>query len=236
MPASNIPGWQLGYRFNAANYANSEFADLTGNNNPLEVLNGSPVFETVDAHECVKLDNTWNARFWHPNVWQGTVVLVARLDRVSGGTLVRYPIGFARDGSNGSSNRLVALFVGNDRRVQLTSGGNVTAGPANLSDSVIGTLVLCQDQIRQNTYWTLDGVAVNSGTAATGIINGNRHQMGSNADGAHLGALFGDVSNTTPDSAVNIHLFEMHFFEANPIEDAAMELQEFLAELSGKYA
>lgn len=236
MPASDVPGWQLGYRFNAANYSSGEFADLTGGDNPMVVLNGSPVLETVDTYEGVKLDNTWNARFWHPNSWQGTVLLVARLTRVAGGTLVRYPIGFYRDGASGSNSRMIAIFAGSDRRVQLTSGGGRVAGPALLTDSVIGPLALCLDQTRQNTFATLDGVTVTSGTADTGTTNGSLHMVGSNEDGAHFGALTGDTSDTTADSAVNIHFFEMHFFEANPLEDAATELQDFLTELASDYA
>ncbi len=236
MPATDVPGLQLSYRFSAANYASSEFAELSGFGGPVVTLNGAPTFETVDGHEGVKLDNTWHGLFWHPNAWQGTVVLVARMERVSGGTLTKYLINFRVDGASGSAGKLPMIFSGNDRRVQLTSGSSKTAGPVLLTDSVIGTAALCQDQIRRNTYATLDGVTVVSGTADTGTVNGSANTMGSNADGALLGALTGDSTNTTADSSVNIHLFEMHFFEANPIEDAATELQGFLSELSTAYA
>ncbi len=236
MPASNVPGWQLGYRFNAANYASGAFTDLTGNGNAMVVATGAPVFETVDTHDGVKLDNTWNARFWHPNSWQGTVVLAARMERLADGTLVRYLADFDRSSGSGTAGRLVAIFSGNDRRLQLTSSGSRTAGPRNLTDSTIAAVALCQDQIRQNTFATLDGITVVSGTASTGTSNGSLYQMGSNREGAFFGSLLGNTTNTTAETGVNIHAFEMHFFEHNPIEDAAAQLQVFLTELANNYA
>jgi len=240
MPASDVPGWQLGYRFNAANFAGGAFADLTGNGNPMVVLNGAPVFETVDTHDGVKVDNTWNARFWHPNAWQGTVVLALRMERLAGGTLVKYMADFSRDGGSGTAGRMVAIFSGNNRNVQLTSSGartagTVTTGVAGINVGTRGVAAMCQDQERLNTYWTADGTTVSSGTASTGTTNGNLHQMRSNVEGAYFGSLTGNTANTTADTTVNIHAFELHFFEGNPLLDAATELQAYLAELQGDY-
>lgn len=241
MPASDVPGWQLGYRFNAANYSGGEFTDLTGYGNPMQDLNGTPIFETVDGHDGVKLDNTWHARFWHPNAWQGTVVLALRMERLAGGTITKFIADFNRSSGSGTAGRMLVTFSGNDRRVQLTSSGARTAGPeiigvAGLGVGSLGEVALCQDQIRQNTFSTLDGVTVNSGTADSGTTNGNLHSMGSTPDGAYFGSLLGDIANTTAQTDVGIHVFEMHFFEANPIQDAATELQGFLAELATAYA
>jgi len=235
MPASDVPGWQLGYRFNAANYSGGAFADLTGNGNPMEVITGAPVFETVDGHDGVKLDNTWHARFWHPNAWQGTIVLVARLQRVATGTITRWPIGFERNGSTGNNNRLSAVFFSLNRTLNTVSTGGVAAG-IDLGDSAIRALALCQDQTRQNTFVTFDGVTVTAGTAGTATDDGQRHEMGSEVDGAYFGALLGNTANTTEETGVLIHFYEMHVFEANPIEDAATEMQGFLSELTAAYA
>lgn len=241
MPASDVPGWQLGYRFNSANYSGGQFADLTGNENPMTVVTGSPVFETVDGNDGVKLDNTWNARFWHPNAWQGTVLFALRLERLAGGTLVRYLADFDRTSGTGTAGRATAVFSGNDRRLQLTSTGGrvagfVIVGTADINVGTTGVAAFCMDQGRQNTFATLDGSTIVSGTADVGTTNGNLHSMGSDVTGANIGALTGDITNTTADTTVNVHLFEMHFFEANPIQDAATELQAFMAELAASYS
>lgn len=240
MPASNVPGWQLGYRFNAANYSGGQFVDLTGNGNPMVVQNGSPVFETVDGNDGVKLDNTWNARFWPPNAWQGTVVLALRVAPQVTATLTKYLIDYRGSGT-GQQGRLVNVVFSGQLRFQLVgitanSTVPITMGTAGVGTGVSGVTAFCLDQERRNTYATLDGVTIATGTVDTGTIDGNAFAMGSSVVGAHLGALAGDVSNTTADTDVDIHMFELHFFEANPIQDAATELQAFMAELAASYA
>lgn len=236
MPASDVPGYVLGYRFNAASYSNGSFAEQSAYGGSLETLTGTPIFETVDTHEGLLLDNTWHGRFWHPNAWQGTVVIVCRMERLLSGTHRRQAILFSRDGQSGNQGKLQLELNGGNRRIQFVSNGGDRAGPVSLADGMIGAAALCQDQIRRTPYSTLDGLAVNDHGADSGTINGLANAMGSNSNGAILGALQGNSGNTSVETSARLHVFELHFFEANPIIDAASEMQAFLAELAADYA
>lgn len=236
MPASDVPGYVQGFRFNAANYSGGQFADLSGYGSALSTRTGTPVFQTMDGHEGLLLDNTWHGQFWHPNAWQGAVVIVARMERINNGTLNKRLITFDNDGSTGTQGKLSAVIFGGQRRLLMTSVGGDNAGHVILQDATIGAVALSHDQMRGSGHSTLDGITVNTNSTATNSNHGNENAMGSNLEGAYIGSLEGNTGNTTVESDVTIHVFELHFFEGNPLLDAATEVQAFLAELATAYA
>lgn len=237
MPASDVPGYVLGYRFNNANLSATAFAEQSGYGAPVTSLNGTPTVETVDGHEGVRLDNTWHGQFWHPNSWSGTVLTVSRAERVNSGTLTKQVISFCNDGLSGNTGKMQTVFVGVARNVQMVSDGGDRAGIVDLTDSTIGAAALCHDQIRREGIASSDGSSIESGgTTGTITTHGRENAMRSNAGGAYIGALTGNTGNTTVDTSVILHLFELHFFEGNPIRDSSTELAAFFSELATAYS
>lgn len=239
MPASSVPGYVCGYRFNQSNYSLGKFTDLSGYGAPLVVKNGLPSFGTFSGREGVSLDNTWNGSFFHPNSWQGTVVFVSRMEHFSSGTLFRYPINFNLSEGATTSGRLSSVFFGAERRIRLQSAGNITPGDVSGSDGEIIIAAFAHDQIRRISYRTSDGVNVVSTPADTGTVHGLPQSMRAGLEegnGAIFGATLGNSGNITFDTAVAIHAFELHFFEGNAIIDAAAELAAFIVELQSYYS
>lgn len=236
MPASNVPGYILGYRLNAANYSGGEIAEQSGYGEPIKDLHGTPTFEVKEGHEGVLLDNTWHGTFWHPNSWSGTMVAVMRSEVLTGGTLVRYPIVFTNDGTSGGNGRFgITHFSGNHRLKTTTTAGK-SSGDATISASTITAVALAHDQEARTHHATIDGVTVTSSAPDADAVHGLNCAMGTTEKGAIIGALQGDSANTTAEVDLLIHMFELHFFEGNPIINSPTEMQAFLAELAAAYS
>lgn len=236
MPASDVPGYLQGFRFNAANLADGAFADLSGFGAPCVTRTGTPTVQTVGGHEGLLLDNTWHGEFWHPNSWHGTALVVARLQRVAGGTYTKFPVIYANDGAGGTAGRMCFTFNSTLRSVFAVGTGGVNTTLANLTDSTIGVAAHAMDQSRRRGYATRDAVTVTQSAEYATAVNGSGLSMGSNRDGAIIGALTGNSANTTPETQAIMHLYEVHYFRANAILDQQAALAAFMAELSAAYS
>jgi len=248
MPASDIPGYVQGFRFNsdAANYdsVNGIFYDKAGygERNALEITVGTPSFVTVTEEEGLTLDNTCQGLFYPAIPWEGSMILIAKPTIVGGTTHTILVILFGSATSATSNGGLWLGHASGNRNFILTTGGSVNAGTLTKTTDQMRSCGFAKSQETRKGYFTHDGVTISETTA----VADNNHGGGL-ALGSHAGTTpnkprsrFGNLSGVDGDAVAfstgsSLVMFEMHFFKGNIWVDHLPEAAAFMAELRTQY-
>ena len=234
MPASDIPGYLQGFRFKATNLSGGIFTDLSGYGEHCRVDVGTPAFVDVGGIECMTLDNTTLLSFLLPIRWEGTMIVSGKPTMGSNATI--YPMifgGAAAIASNGTF-RVVRASASNYQHRLIIAGSTLTNSVGKTTDAFTRCAFAVQ-QSNRTGYATEDGVTVTTAGPVTSATNGNgvapgyTVTVGPDSHRVRLGNLTGTIGDTTV-SALTYAIAEVHFFEGNPLVDAAAAVQAFLAE------
>ncbi len=237
MPASDVPGLVLSYRFNAANFVNDEFVELSGFGENMKTLSssvGPPNFVTKNGSECLLLDNQWHGAFFHPNSWQGTCLAFCHVTNITTTTQVRYPIIYASNGASGNAKRMSFTYFSGGTTL-ITTAMHAKSTPAQLLYSTGHMVMMSMDQENRVRKSSLNGTNVSATTPDASSINGLNNALGSNPDGAILGATRGSTSNTSAEVNLNMHIYELHYYDSFPMDNHQTELAAFRAEVFAEH-
>lgn len=240
--ARNVTSYVQGYRFSDDPYfydaTRQSFRDMAGYGERAElVINlGSPIFETVDGHRCLKLDNTFHGWGPMPVPWHGSFVAVCKPNYVSGGTVAAYPVLFGDVAAVANGSFRLIHFSGS-LRLMLTSGGT---GAIEMTDTMpnnnIRVVGYAMDQETRRGYLTRDGVTTTEGPEITADAHsGIRCDFGSAQVGFRFGNLSATPEDTTPSTDMFLYMHEMHFFSENIWTKYPAEAAQMMAGLNAKY-
>ncbi len=234
MAASDVPGWIQGYRFNNANLSGGEFAELSGLGDPITTRTGTPTIEIpAGTEEALLLDNTWHGGFMPPNQGQGTCGVAIRVTSLDASTQKRYPIIYSGDGLSGDARRMVVSYFSGSTSVYTTSISSVNTPIATISSGV-NRIGMSMRQSNRKLSTILNAGSISATSPQSDDINGLKMAVGS-AQGVILGAITGSSANTTLEASLDIHLYELHYFDGFPMDNHATELATFFAELGTTY-
>lgn len=240
--AFEVPGYMQGYRFSDESEEYYDAASKTfhdqagyGAKSGLSIHTGSTVFDTLDSHRGVKLDNTFHGSFQMPIPWQGSVVAVMRPELLTSGTHNSYPLIFG-DASSISSNGKLHLshFSGRRRLAWGTPSGGLSAVD-DRTDDLMRVFSASLDQLTRKSYVTNDGSTVTEATATASTTTGNAVAVESAITGARFGELKGISGNVTLETDLVVRMYEMHFFASNIWTNHATKAAAFMTSLREKY-
>nr|WP_319388202.1 hypothetical protein [uncultured Cohaesibacter sp.] len=240
--AYDIDSYVQGYKFddtdiNAYDAVNKRFLDLAGygSNADIEIHTGDPIFEIEDGHRGVKLNNTFHGRFANPIAWQGSVIIVAKIDALSSATMSRYPVLFGDFASNSTNGQIFAMHFSGERRLNLSTPSVQINCQTSLTTDQIRVAGFGTDQSRRKGYATLDGSTVTQTSAAVSELNGNAVAVSSAKYGARFGETKGISGDVSEDVDMAIWFYEMHFFSDNIWLDHADQALAMMTTLNEKY-
>lgn len=240
--AFEIPGYMQGYIFSDSS---EDYYDATsktfhdqagyGDKAGLTIHTGSPVFNTLDSHRGVKMDNTFHGSFQMPIPWQGSVVAVMRPESLVSGTLKRYPLIFGDASSNSSNGKLQILRFSGQRRLTWETPSSSLSAVDSQNDDLMRVFSASIDQSTRKSYVTNDGSTVTEKTASTSTTNGNAVALESARTGARFGEMKGISGDVTLETALVVRMYEMHFFAGNIWTNHATKAAAFMTSLREKY-
>lgn len=246
--AQDIDGYTQGHRFSSDEaYYDSDtkiFNDLAGGNrfgNYVENKIGNATFHSIGTNnrEGLYLDNTSHWKFPHSCPWQGSGLMVVKLNYVTSGTTSFFPLVFSADvGSISSEPKLSCLNFSGQTRLTIDGGsGQLSSEELYFPNEQIAIIVWSRNQEDRTSKYSLDGVTVNvTDPYDTTNANGNFIGLGGQPHSI-LGALKGDYSDTTDASTTNgsLEIFEQHFWSTDILKDDLAKTKIFIDSLKSYY-
>lgn len=246
---SDIPGYCQGFRFSDASTAfyngsnrfidQSPYADWDINH--MDLLAGTPTFETVGGFRALRVDNSSHWDFLPAHGWEGSFLLVAKPTYVSGGTLTRYPILSGIAGTLSSNAALVLQHASGARRFTLQGAtGAVTLIQSVSSDA--SRVVMFSTSQQNRRFYGSEGSAPTS--TAEYVSNANSGsfldlQYTNTSDSSRRRMLFGAMSGlsagTTAQTDFYMHAYELHFWNEPVLLTHEADCLSLIADLKTAY-
>lgn len=237
-----VPSYVQGYRFDDTdarcyNAASKTFLNLSpyGNAADLVTHTGTPVFGTEDGHRAAKLDNTWHAKAPMPIAWQGSMVIVAKLELLTSGTHTNYVALFGDSASATSSGHLQFQSFGAQRNLILGTAGSALKATTQETTEGIRAAGYATDQSTRKGYSTLDGSTITETTAAASSTDGNAVALEAAENGIRFGEVKGSSGDVTAETDLICWVYEWHFFADNIWTDHLAEAAALMTSLRTKY-
>jgi hypothetical protein len=236
MAMTDIPGYIMGHRFSddPADYdsVNKRWHDKSpyaGRGGDITVTVGDPASKFANVASAnnrrgLLFDNTWQGTMPSPIPWMGSVIVVAKIQNLSGtATRTVLPAIFG-DSTTLTVNGSIAFTFASPNRQFRLSGPNwqLVAGPQNRSDDNTRVTAASFDQQTRLSYITGDGVSVTTAAAPASSTNGNALTLGSALTGVRVGNMSGVAGDTAAITDFNAYIFEWHWFKGNVLAGATL--------------
>lgn len=249
--AYDIPGYAQGHRFSDDpryyDSTNEWFYDLAGGDrfgNYVEKRVGTPVFEDrgTNSRRGLLLDNQTHWQFPHACPWQGSGLWVVEIDYITTATTSMNPLIFDHAPTTGSLSglpKISTLHFSGLRRVSIDGGAaTLISNDLSFPDAQIAIFAWSRNQSDRISRYTRDGVTVTpTGPYAPTAVNGNFVGLAGQPYSI-LGALVGDLTNTTDLSATNgtVRIFEQHYWKDDILSNHLSKTKDFIDYLKEYYA
>jgi len=243
IPARDVPSYVQGYRFSDEPYFydadRQAFRDMAGYGDRAELLIdvGSPIFETIDGHRCLKLDNTFHGGGIMPIPWHGSLVTVCKPMYSGAGTTVSvYPLLFGDATLLSSNGAVLVQHFGGARRLYFTSPSFALNQVDAQNNNGLRVTGFALDQETRRAYSTKDGVTIStSSPLATNTHSGSSVGPSASSRGFRFGNLDGNPESTTPPAELYLYMHELHFFSENIWTKYPNEAAQMMASLRAQY-
>lgn len=243
--AYDIPGYVQGHRFSdEPEYYNSttgRFTDLAGGDRfdqYVSKVNGTPAFADrgANSRRGLYLDNTNHWQFPHACPWEGSGVLVAQYNVISGAAAgYIYSHIFAEDTGTISNNpMLFAQYYFGNPLFRVWGAAAQLVSDVSLVDDAIMVFAWSRAQDDRIARVTTDGVSITVSSAYNPTnTNGNFIGLGGQPR-CRLGNIDA-TGGTTASTQGTMHIFEQHFFKTNILRDHLADTKAFIDTLKTYY-